>query len=46
VWIDGKHNVADAMTMEKCGNSLKALIDTNTLDISNGTIGWAERKED
>jgi hypothetical protein len=46
VWIDGKHNIADAMTKAKCGNSLKVLIDTNRLDITEGTIGWVERKED
>ena len=43
VWIDGKHNIADAMTKEKPGNSLKALIDSNRLDITDGTIGWVDR---
>jgi hypothetical protein len=38
--------VADAMAKEKCGNSLNALIDMSTLNISNETIGWIERKED
>ena len=45
VWIDGKHNIADTMTKDKCGNSLRALVDTNKLDITDGTIGWVERKE-
>jgi hypothetical protein len=44
VWIDGKQNIADAMTKDKCGNSLKKLIDTNKLDVSD-TIGWVERAE-
>ena len=34
-WIDGKQNIADAMTKDKCGNALKALIDTNKLEITN-----------
>jgi hypothetical protein len=46
VWIDGKHNVADAMTKEKCGSSFKALIDSNRLDVMDGTIGWVERSGD
>jgi hypothetical protein len=43
VWIDGKYNIADAMTKEKCGNSLKALIESNRLGLTDGTIGWVER---
>ena len=43
VWIDGKHNIADAMIKEKPGNSLKALIDSNRLDITDGTIGWVDQ---
>ena len=43
VWIDGKYNIADAITKEKPGNSLKALIDSNRLDITDGTIGWVDR---
>jgi len=43
VWIDGKYNIADAMTKEKCTNSLKALIETNKIDLSTGIIGWVER---
>ena len=31
------------MTKEKPGNSLKALIDSNRLDITDGTIGWVDR---
>ena len=42
VWIDGKQNIADAMTKDKCSNSLKTLIDTNKLQLSD-TIGWVER---
>ena len=43
VWIDGKHNIADAITKEKPGNSLKAFIDSNRLDITDGTIGWVDQ---
>lgn len=45
VWIDGKHNIADAMTKEKPGNSLKTLVDSNQLDITDGTIGWVDRED-
>ena len=43
VQIDRKYNITDAITKEKPGNSLKALIDSNRLDITDGTIGWVDR---
>ena len=45
IWIEGRCNIADATTKDraKCSNSLKNLVDTNRLDISDGMIGWVER---
>jgi hypothetical protein len=40
VWIDGKQHRG----CDKCGNSLKRLIDTNKLEVSD-TIGWVEQAE-
>jgi Reverse transcriptase (RNA-dependent DNA polymerase) len=46
VWINRKYNIADAMTKDKPNSVFTALIDSNRLDVKEGTIGWVERKED
>jgi hypothetical protein len=46
VWINREYNIADAMTKDKPCASFKALIDSNRLNIAEGTIGWVKRKED
>ena len=45
VWIRREYNIADAMTKDKPSSSLKALIDSNRLNVVEGTIGWVDRKE-
>jgi hypothetical protein len=42
-WIDGNTNPADAMTKGKPCNALKALLDTNKIDLK--VTEWVERAE-
>jgi hypothetical protein len=44
IWINDSYNIADAMTKDKCNGSLKALIDSNRLDVTDGVVGWVDRK--
>ena len=46
VWINREYNITDAMTKDKPCTSFKALIDSNRLNITEGTIRWIKRKED
>ena len=45
IWINREYNIADAMTKDKPSSRFKALIDSNRLDIAEGTISWVKRKE-
>lgn len=40
-WIDGDHNPADSMTKSKGSNALKALVDTNRINLD--AMEWVER---
>ena len=43
-WIDGGSNPADAMTVDKLCQTLKELIDTNTVNLK--VTEWVERVGD
>ena len=44
VWIEGRINIADAMTKDKPGTGLRDLLDSNKLNL-DGVIGWVDRSD-